>query len=150
MLRSAMGAAVLLGALSLGACEGTDVTRVVDAENVIVKGHKIRLFGVDAPDAANPKCEMEQRAGELAEERLQALFLAAKEISFRKAGMACLQFMNCDGFVMVDGVDVGETLIAENLVARKHETVQNWCALKPLPAPEAIDLAPVVPPTTPN
>jgi endonuclease YncB( thermonuclease family) len=126
--------------LVLAACEPTTKTAVVDGEHVIVKGHKITLHQLDTPDSKNPKCDGEKSVADLAEERLGGLLLAAKEVEFRKTGMACLQFMECDGFVLADGVDVGETLIGEGLAAKKPvegsgETPHDWCAER-MPEPD--------------
>jgi endonuclease YncB( thermonuclease family) len=152
MSRTVKWAALTL-ALACAGCEGSNVTRVIDSEHLVVKGHKIALHGVDAPSSSEPACDLEKRAADLTEERIGGLILAAKDVSFRKSGMACLQFMMCDGFVMADGVDIGETLIAEGLAVRKvptGEPVRDWCVASPLPPPTAIDPSPVVPPSTPN
>jgi hypothetical protein len=124
--------------LALSACEPTTKTAVVDGEHVIVKGHKITLHQLDAPDAKNPKCDAEKQLADLEEERLGGLLMAAKDVEFRKTGMACLQFMDCDGFVKADGADVGDTLIAEGLAARRPvegggEKPRDWCAPAPMP-----------------
>jgi endonuclease YncB( thermonuclease family) len=155
MFRRATSAAAfaLAAALVCAGCEGSDVTRVVDGEHLIVKGHKITLYGVDAPDAGKAKCDAEKVTGDATLARLKAMISGAKEVSFRKTGMACLQFMDCDGFVMADGVDVGEALIAEGLADRKvveggGNEPRDWCALKPLPPIESITPAPVA--KTPN
>lgn len=68
--------------------------------------------------------------------RLQSLISDAREVTFRKTGMACLQFMTCDGFVQADGADVGETLIAERLAVRAvvpeaGEAPHDWCVGPP-------------------
>ena len=153
MNRIVLGAALF----ALAACEPADKIAVVDGEHVIVKGHKITLHQLDAPDAKHPKCDSEKALGDLAEERLGGLLLAAKAVEFRKTGMACLQFMDCDGFVTADGIDVGETLIKEQLAAEKapSEPAFDWCKDPPPtqlpPPPREQTTAPPAPDTpTPN
>ncbi len=104
---------------------------MVDSEHLIVKGHKIALHQLDAPDR-NGKCDAEKALGVFVEERLHGLLLTAKEVGFRKTGMGCLQFMQCDGFVTVDGKDVGDTLIEEGLAVRdvangSGASPHDWC-----------------------
>lgn len=144
MKRVVLGAALL----ALAACEPADKTAVVDGEHVIVKGHKITLHQLDAPDTKNPKCESEKALGDLTEERSGGLLLAAKEVDFRKTGMVCLQFMDCDGFVTADGVDVGETLIEEKLAVRSDPgaAAHDWCKQDP---PVELILPPEPMPATP-
>lgn len=148
--RLARGAASLaLAAALCAACEGADVTRVVDASTLVVKGHRISLHGVDAPSASKPKCPAESEAAAAATKRLQAMISGGKDVSFRKTGMACLQFMTCDAFVSVDGVDVSEQLIIDGVVSRRGGEpgqVHDWCALKPPPVAAPVSAAPAAPP----
>jgi endonuclease YncB( thermonuclease family) len=121
-------------ALVCAAC--SDATEVVDTEHVRVDGHLIALHQLDAPsDAA--ACAGERELGAQARARLQALISDARDVTFRKTGMACLQVMTCDGFVQADGADVGQTLISEGLAARAvvpegGEAPHDWCAGPPI------------------
>lgn len=99
----ALGLALLCAACS-------DVTEVVDTEHVRVDGHLIALHQLDAP-SDTAACANERELGVRARARLQDLISGAGDVTFRKTGMACLQFMTCDGFVLADGADVGETLV---------------------------------------
>ena len=117
------------------ACSGA--TEVVDTERVRVDGHLIALHQLDAPSPA-ASCAGERELGERSRARLQTLIGDATTVTFRKTGMACLQFMTCDGFVAADGADVGTTLIAEGLavraaVAEAGEVAHDWCAGPPTP-----------------
>lgn len=118
-------------AMLAAACEPSDRTAVVDGEHVVVRGHRLQLHQLDAPDATSPGCEAEAELARRATERLDQLLTQAAAVEFRKTGMACLQFMTCDAFVTADGADVGETLISEGLAARgvvEGETTRDWCA----------------------
>ena len=138
-----MGA--MLALLIAAVCEDVSVTRLVDGETLIVKGHSVSLHGVDAP-SPGAACESEKQAAAFEVERLEGLLLAAREATFQKTGMACLQFMTCDAFVRADGVDVGQALIDEGLATRKggEGTPHDWCAGNP-PA-----RAPLVPENAPQ
>lgn len=124
-------------ALALFCAACSDATEVVDTEHVRVDGHLIALHQLDAPsDAA--ACANERELGAQARSRLQALISGARDVTFRKTGMACLQVMTCDGFVQADGADVGQTLIAEGLavqaaVPEAGEAPHDWCAGAPIP-----------------
>jgi micrococcal nuclease len=131
---------VALLALAAAACEPDTTTRVVDGEHVIVKGHKITLHQLDAPESKGAKCDREKQLAALTEERLEGLLLAAKDVEFRKTGMACLQMQDCDGFVKVDGEDVGDILIREGLAVRGvieegGGMTRDWCAATPVDEP---------------
>lgn len=120
-------------ALLCAAC--SDVTEVVDTEHVRVGGHLIALHQLNAP-SETAACASERELGAAARARLQSLISAAREVTFRKTGMACLQVMTCDGFVQADGADVGERLIAEGLAVRAAvpeagEAPHDWCAGPP-------------------
>lgn len=120
-------------ALICAAC--SDATEVIDAEHVRVDGHLIALHQLDAP-SDSAACASERERGAQARARLQDIISSAREVTFRKTGMACLQAMTCDGFVQADGADVGETLIAEGLAVRAAvpeagETPHDWCAGPP-------------------
>jgi micrococcal nuclease len=156
MKRGMICAAAL--ALAAAACEADTTTRVVDGEHLIVKGHKITLHQLDAPESKDAKCDREKQMAALTEERLAGLLLAAKDVEFRKTGMACLQMQDCDGFVKVDGEDVGDILIKEGLAVRGvieegGGLARDWCADQPVDEP-ASDIAPdepsAPPPETPQ
>ena len=138
MKRGAVFATALV--LAATACEADTTTRVVDGEHVIVKGHKITLHQLDAPESKDAKCDREKGLAALTEERLAGLLLAAKDVEFRKTGMACLQMQDCDGFVKVDGEDVGDILIREGLAVRGvieegGGITRDWCASAPIDEP---------------
>ena len=114
-------------------CVGcSDATEVVDTEHVRVRGHLIALHQLDAP-SPTAECARERELGVQAQARLQHLVSGAQDLSFQKTGMACLQFMTCDGFVRADGADIGGTLTAEGLAVRAAvpeggEAPHDWCA----------------------
>lgn len=134
MKRPVTRAATLALVLAVMGCEGADVTRVIDAETVVVKGHKLKLIGVAGP-RRDAECERERFLADSAVAQLADL-ISEPDVSFRKAGMACLQFMTCEAFVTAGGEDVGKTLVREGLLAPVpgvDDPPIDWCAL-PAPA----------------
>jgi endonuclease YncB( thermonuclease family) len=119
---------IAAAALACAAC--SDATELVDSERVRVDGHVIAMHQLDAPDAVDGACPQERALGAQAEEAIRAR-LAGGDVTFQKTGMACLQFMECDGFVRVDGEDLGQWLIGEGLAVRagiEGEPAHDWCA----------------------
>lgn len=124
---------VALASIAAGGCEPSDRTAAIDGERLVVRGHRLSLHQIDAPDIGSARCDLEHTRGEQAKARLEALLKQASSVEFRKTGMACLQVMTCDAFVTVDGEDAGDILIAEGLAARAAvegggETPRDWCA----------------------
>lgn len=131
---------MLAAAAFVAGCEGSDVTRVRNSEEVVVRGHKLSLHGVDGPNL-QAECAPEKQAAAQAEARIAEL-LASGVVEYRKTGMVCLQFMMCDAFVTVNGVDVGETLIAEGHAVKaapegSREPPFDWCRPEPLVGEQA-------------
>jgi endonuclease YncB( thermonuclease family) len=85
----------------------------------------VRVTGIDAPEVKG-KCQAEKDKAQAAKQRLNALLASGV--------VTVTQVMNdkyagrIDAVVMVDGVRVADTLIAEGL-ARKYTggTRQGWC-----------------------
>lgn len=85
----------------------------------------VRVLGIDTPEIKG-KCQAEKDKAQLAKQRLNALLASGN--------VTVTQVMNdkyagrIDAVVMVDGVRIADTLIAEGF-ARKYTggTRQGWC-----------------------
>jgi endonuclease YncB( thermonuclease family) len=136
-----LAAITAVGLLAPG-CARTGDTKVVNGSTVVVRGSRISLHQIVAPSEGSPKCDAEKQAALKVRERLEALFASGKEIEVRKSGMACLDVTTCDGFVTVDGEDVGDLLSREGLVVNTFQrgdaaTPYDWCATPREPLPPA-------------
>jgi endonuclease YncB( thermonuclease family) len=118
--------------------------RVIDGDTIRVHHQKpdVRLVGFNAPETRRAQCEAERELGAAATRRLRELVrrshldFALIECSCRQgtAGtMACNWGRRC-GTLKVDGRDVGDILIAEQLAvpfvcgkASCPKTPRPWC-----------------------
>lgn len=123
------GLLVAIGlAAMVAACEQEGEVRVIDADHLVVDGHKLQLYGIDAPSARRPHCDAEREAALRAKLRLTLLTAPPAKVTFRKIGMACPLFLNCIAFVEADGRDVADRLRAEGLVVEHTYEKYDWCA----------------------
>jgi endonuclease YncB( thermonuclease family) len=121
---------------------------IVDGDTIEVPGQRIRLVGFDAPElGSHAHCALEQLLAARATSRLQQIIRLGKAIDLELVdcswlagteGMTRLyNYGRACGHLTVDGQDVGDTLIAENLahplVCGQHSCPkrQPWCPFKP-------------------
>ena len=101
---------------------------VADGDEIRCGVERIQLIGIDAPEIRFARCAAERRLGRLARRRLRQL-LAAGEVEIeRKDWPRKDKYGRTTARVFVDGQDVGEALIAEEL-ARPYDgkTRGGWC-----------------------
>lgn len=115
--------------------------RVLDGDTVSISGERanIRLVGFNAPETQSPECSAELQAGRSATARLNALIGQAQDIEYRRVACACspgtegtdrCNFGRQCGSLIVDGADVGRTLISENL-AVPYQCGRTSCPPRP-------------------
>jgi endonuclease YncB( thermonuclease family) len=111
------------------------VLRVVDGDTLEVEALiwigqsltvKVRLAGIDAPEAFRPGCATERALGRAAADFVTARLSAGAEVALRdiepdKYGGRVV------ARVEADGADIGAALIAEGLAAPIDER-SDWCA----------------------
>ena len=100
---------------------------VIDGDTIDVDGERYRLTGFDTPETYRAECESEKLRGDQATARLRALVRAATEISFA-AQPSRDKYGRGLGSLSVDGQNVGDILIREDL-ARRYSGGQRstWC-----------------------
>jgi endonuclease YncB( thermonuclease family) len=120
---------------------------VVDGDTIDALGKRIRLVGFDAPELGeHAHCGLERMLAARATSRLRQMIQLSGDIDLQivdcscrpgTAGtMACNYGRSC-GYLTIDGQDVGDVLIAENLahplVCGKYSCPrrQLWCPLVP-------------------
>jgi micrococcal nuclease len=99
---------------------------VVDGDTIWLRGEKIRIADIDAPETHDPQCQSEKALGDRATDRLEQLL---------EAGTVTLQSIDRDEdrygrklrIVLVDGRSVGDTLVSEGLVRWYEGGRRPWC-----------------------
>ena len=99
---------------------------VVDGDTIWLGGEKIRVADIDAPETHDPRCAEERALGDRATRRLQALL---------NGGAVSLEAIDRDEdrygrklrIVLVDGANVGDTLVSEGLARRYSGGRRPWC-----------------------
>jgi endonuclease YncB( thermonuclease family) len=145
----------LLAVTSLSCCladpvAATDIY-VVDGDTITVHGKRIRLVGFDAPElGGHAHCGLERMLAARATSRLRQLVRTGGDLDLKlipcscrpgtEGTMACNWGRAC-GVLTVEGEDVGDVLMAENLahpyVCGRYSCPrrQSWCPL----VPEAVE-----------
>jgi endonuclease YncB( thermonuclease family) len=121
---------------------------IVDGDTIEVPGKRIRLVGFDAPElGSHAHCAIEQLLAARATSRLQQIIRIGKTIDLELVDCSWLagtegitrlyNYGRACGHLTVDGQDVRDTLIAENLahpfVCGRYSCPkrQSWCPPKP-------------------
>lgn len=99
---------------------------VVDGDTIWIKGENVRIADVDAPETHEYRCAQEKALGDRATARLRELV---------NSGTVSLEEVerDRDGYgrklrrVLVDGRNVGDTLIGEGLARKYERGRRSWC-----------------------
>lgn len=107
-------------------CYATDGGNcVVDGDTIYVGGEKVQIAGIEAPLIQGAKCEAERTRGIDATMRLPEVLNGGNVTVSRP-------FRELSGRVvrkvMVDGEDVGETMISNGLARKAGSFEPDWCA----------------------
>ena len=100
---------------------------VIDGDTIDVDGERYRLTGFDTPETYRAACDSEKLRGDQATARMRALVGAASEIRL-DAQHSRDKYGRGLGTLSVDGQNVGDILIREDL-ARRYSGGQrsSWC-----------------------
>jgi len=101
---------------------------VVDGDTFRMGGAKIRIADIDTPETHPARCAREAELGAAATRRLHAL-LNSGRVALEIAGRDTDRYGRQLRLVSVDGLGVGETLVAEGLARRYAGGArEGWCA----------------------
>jgi len=103
--------------------------RVLDGDTIedVADGWRYRLANIDAPETGdNARCHRERQRGEAARDAAIHAIRAAKLVEVRRTFR-----IDCYGrriaFVLVDGEDLGETLLKRGLARPWRGQRRRWC-----------------------
>lgn len=112
-----------------------DVPRlfVIDGDTVARGPERYRLQSIDTPETEKPRCRAEYIKGKQATRRLRDLIARAWEVRLVESGQRD-KYGRHLATLLLDGQDVGETLMSEGLAvpwqpgpAAWEERRQHWC-----------------------
>lgn len=124
-----MNRSILLAVFFLAACQSVDV-RSIDGDTIIVGSEHIRIANIDTPEILHAQCDAEKRLGLVAKRRMGELLLSGALTISRgdpADGRMKDRYGRTLAIVLVDGVDVGETLVSEGLARRWTGRREPWC-----------------------
>jgi endonuclease YncB( thermonuclease family) len=99
---------------------------VVDGDTIWLGGEKIRIADIDAPETHDPRCACEKQLGDRATLRLQQL-LNRGSVTLRPIDRDRDRYGRKLRLVLVNGMSVGDTLVAEGLARRYAGHRRPWC-----------------------
>lgn len=135
-----LGAALLFGGdrldpsysntrLTSGQTTRIDV-RVIDGDTLEISasGERIRLANIDAAETgARAACAAERRHGEAAAREARRLVRGAASIAVRRTGRTD-SYGRTIAYIVIDGRDLGVTLMERGLARPWRDRRQPWCA----------------------
>ena len=103
----------------------TGTIYVIDGDTFSLRGRRIRILGMDAPETHPSRCRQEAQLGSAATDKLRAL-LSSGTITMSGSGHD--QYGRDLRQVFVNGVDVADSMISAGL-ARSYDggKKQSWC-----------------------
>lgn len=104
--------------------------RVIDGDTLEDMDADItyRVVNIDTPETGSrARCAAERELGNRATTQARALIAAAREIELQPTGRID-RYGRTIAFVLIDGRDLGETLIAEGLARPWRGRREPWCA----------------------
>jgi len=99
---------------------------VVDGDTIWLRGEKIRLADIDAPETHDPRCASEKELGDRATERLQQL-LNAGVVTLKPIDRDRDRYGRLLRIVDVDGESAGNVLVEEGLARWYEGGRKPWC-----------------------
>jgi micrococcal nuclease len=103
--------------------------RVIDGDTIEDMGADItyRIVNIDTPETGpRAQCAAERDLGNRATTQARALITTARDLELRPTGRID-RYGRTIAFVLIDGRDLGETLIAEGLARPWRGRREPWC-----------------------
>lgn len=103
--------------------------RVIDGDTLEDMSQDItyRLVNIDTPETGSrARCDAERALGDRATEAARTLVAHARQLELRPTGRLD-RYGRTIAFVLIDGRDMGETLIAEGLARPWRGRREPWC-----------------------
>ena len=106
---------------------GSRQTCIVDGDTLWLRGHKIKIKGIQVPKVREAQCAAEAELGEKAKRRLIELLSRAPFRVIYNGGANTDEYGNRLRIIESDGRSVGDILIKEGLARRWEGRRLGWC-----------------------
>jgi len=103
---------------------------VIDGDTVVRDGVHIRIANIDAPELRHAACDKERRLAAVARDRLRVLLDSGPvtiHLGDPNNGRLIDRFGRTLATLSVNGVDVGDVLVAEHLARFWTAPKRSWC-----------------------
>jgi micrococcal nuclease len=115
---------LLVGGVHADAAQGW---RAIDGDSIVSPaGQEIRVANIDTPEL-HGQCESERRMARQAKDATQATLNAAQSVTLRPYHRPQDRHGRALAYVIVDGRDLGELLVAQGLARTWTGRGQSWC-----------------------
>ena len=96
--------------------------KVMAADRMVIDGQPLTLADAEAPrPGGEAACRAEAIAAAQASQTARSLLLGARHLEVQRGGSGELRLVN------VDGLDLGQTLIAQGLAVARGSAPMDWC-----------------------
>ena len=109
------------------ALAGAPSTRAIDGDTIDLDGERVRILNIDAPEIRHAHCDAERRLGLVARDRMTVLLRGRLMLKRGDGGRMKDRHGRTLARLYVDGEDVGEILIRENLARPWEGQRRSWC-----------------------
>lgn len=112
---------------SFGLCHtGGGYNCVVDGDTIWLEGQNMRIADIDAPETHEPRCSAEKALGDRATRRLHEL-VNSGTLTLEGIGRDEDSYGRKLRVVLVNGTNVGDTLVNEGLARWYEGGRRSWC-----------------------
>jgi endonuclease YncB( thermonuclease family) len=116
------------GQVTFGECyTALQRTCVIDGDTIRLRGEKIRLLDIDAPEVHDYKCAAEKERGDRATRRLVEILNSSTVSIVRKGSRDVDQYGRSLRLVLIDGRSAGGILVSEGLARPWTGKRRPWC-----------------------
>lgn len=113
--------------ITFGLCHtGGGFNCVVDGDTLWVRGEKVRIADIDAPETHQAKCQFELALGQRATQRLFQM-VNRGDVELRRAGRDKDRNGRLLRTIWVDGRNIGQVLVREGLARPWTGKRKPWC-----------------------
>lgn len=103
--------------------------RIIDGDTIELSGETVRILNIDAPELHHSGCDAEKRLAVLARKRVSDLIGDGSSVTLIRGDGGRMKDRHGRTLarVLVNGADIGDTLIADGLARPWEGRRRSWC-----------------------